>query len=376
MTIYDFYILMRRPSKTVTQAHIALRAGVSQSAVSAILAGSNSRNVSSDTRARVLALAEELGYLTRKSSSPGDSDTHRRNVLIVESHTSSSRRTNEEWVEIAYQGFTGKILTSSGEYLQQQGVGFSVFQFKDSEKNSLTQWLADSDIAGVLWHAEDSDSALLHWVASRFPLVLLNRDWQSSIPFDSVGISQEQNILLAAEHLWAQGHRRIATFGHQPGNPLCRRRMAAYTQFVEERGLRNYREFQEISDAPHVPAIEKVTAILETWSRLGSEAPTALITGDVFALPLLQKAQTLGISIPADLSVIGFDNTAPCSFVTPALTSIEEPLEEMCRIAVDLLLRRIADHSAASVAVQICPHLVIRHSVHDLLQRNPAPTIA
>jgi len=353
--------------RAVTQSQIARCAGVSQSAVSAILGGSNPRNISEETRVKVLAIAEKLGYLNRRSVSSLEEPVGngRRNVLIVEAKSPSMPNLNEEWVENAYQSFMGKILTSSGHYLQQQGVGLSVFQFKKTEAQALTQWLADSDTKGVLWHATDSDSALLHWVGSRFPLVLLNRDWRSSIPFDSVSISQEQNILLAAEHLWSKGHRRIAVFGHSPGDSMCRRRMAAYQQFVEERGLRNYKEFQDIPDAGDIPALEKVKAILETWKSLGEEAPTALIAGDVFALPLLREALAMGIDIPGDLSVIGFDNTAPCSLVRPALTSMEEPLDEMCRIAVELLLRRMGNPSEPSLAVQVTPRLVLRQSVQD-----------
>lgn len=353
---------MKSTPRRVTQQQIAREAGVSQAAVSAILSGSGALNVSEDTRAAVLAAAEKLGYTLRRSASKaaaGPAD--KQNVLIVESEPPKSGA-NEEWLENAYQSFMGKILTTSGQCLQRHGLGLSVFYLGEPIK--LTQWLAESDVAGVLWHASDRDSALLHWVASRFPLVLLNRDWKAAVPFDSVSVDQEQNILIAAEHLWKLGHRRIATFGHYAGNSFYRRRMSAYHQFVQERGLRDYREFQEISDDPAIPAMPtKVAAILDTWKKLGPEAPTALITSDVFALPMLREARAAGISVPRDLSVVGIDNTAPCPLTEPALSSMEQSFEEMCRIGVDLLLRRKANPAEPALTVQVAPSFVSRESV-------------
>lgn len=360
---------MKRPTPPVTQALIARTAGVSQATVSAILSGSDSLNIGDETRANILAIAERLGYVIRKplrkpAASPSPESTARQSVLIVESSpiTDTSK---ESWLESAYQTLMGKILTSSSFHLRAHNLGLSLFHL--DEPKALMQWLTDSDIGGVIWHANDSDSSILHWVASRHPLVLINRQWQSSaVSFDSVSVDQEKNMTIALEHLWARGHRRICTFGHAPTNSFFRRRVAAYKDFTSIRGLRDYVEFQALSDAPEVPAATKVEAILSTWKSLGSEAPTALVTSDVFALPLLREARRAGIDVPAQLSVVGIDNTSACELVDPPLTSLEESFGEMCRVAVDLLVRRMASRDAPGCTVQIAPRLVERRSVHDL----------
>jgi len=358
------YISMSSP-KPVTQSQIAKATGISQAAVSAILSGSKTLAVSEDTRRAVLATAERLGYVQRKTARVDANSV--QTVLMVEDEP-KARATDQPWVAEAYQAFMGKIITASGCALQRHGIGSSVFYLNNPQ--GLTQWLADSETQGVLWHATDADPSLLHWVASRFPLVLLNREWKAGVPFDSVSVDQEKNILLAAEYLWNHGHRKIATFGHFAGNSFFRRRMAAYKQFVQERGIRDYAEFQEISDALDYPALEKVREIIAVWKRLGKDAPTALITGDVFALPLLAEARKAGMNIPEDLSVIGIDNTAPCSVVDPQLTSMEEPFEDMCRVAVDLLLRRKENFTAPAHTVLIAPRLIERQSVRTL---SPQP---
>lgn len=352
-------------SKALTQAEIARKAGISQSAVSAILSGSSALSVGDETRDKVLELARKYGYVARRSMprGVGQAADKRQTALIVENEAPRVE-TNEPWLSEAYQTFMGKILSASSRYLLNYDIALSVYQLSDHKR--FTQWLAESAVAGVLWHATDSDSALMHWVASRFPMVLLNREWKSSVTVDTVSVDQEKNIYIAADHLCAMGHRKICIFGHNPKNSFYRRRMAAYRLFIEERGLRNYTEFQEIPDALDASSLDKVHNIIQVWKQLGSEAPTAIITNDVFALQLLREGQKAGIRIPEDLSVIGIDNTSPCSLVNPPLTSMEEPLDEMCKTAVDLLMRRKLNPTEPAHAVQIAPRLIVRESVRNL----------
>jgi LacI family transcriptional regulator len=368
---------MRTPPRQITQAQIARKAGISQAAVSAILSGTGggTLTVSDETRQRVLAIAEKLGYVSRKTASRSTGGST-RNVLIV-CPQAPRRATNEEWIENTYQTLMGKVLTTASQQLNEQDFALSVFHLGESTR--LTQWLAESDIRGVLWHAADTDTALLHWVASRVPLVLLNRERRSATPIDVVSIDQEMNIRMAAEHLWSLGHRRIAVFGHCPDNSFFRARINAWRQFAEERDIRNYTEFQKISDASARPALEKIDEIIATWKNLGSDAPTALITSDVFALPLLHRAAVTGIAIPRQLSVVGIDNTSACPLMTPALTSLDQPFEEMTRVAVDLLLRRMSASGAPDLTdpsqnVRIAPRLIVRRSVHDLSSRPTTAT--
>ncbi len=348
----------------VTQAEIAKRSGVSQAAVSAILSGSTSLNVSEDTRAKVLGLAEKLGYVGRRTPSRSSAESGKwRSALLVE--TLPTVEIADPWVSSGYETLMGKIVTVTGQQLAGHGVGISVHHLGQNRK-ALMQWLSDSDIDGVIWHATDKDHALLHWVASRYPLVLINREWSGHLPHDEVGIDQAKNITVAAEHLWEAGHRRIATFGHCPTNSIFQRRIDGYRRFVREKGIRDYVEFQALNDDQDYPAPQKIDDILRLWSELGAEAPTAIIMSDAFALRLLGAARKAGVRVPEDLSIIGIDNTVPCPLMDPPLSSMEEPFDEMCREAVDLLLRRMDNRDTPSRSVQIAPRLVSRESVRRL----------
>ncbi len=364
---------MKRPRHSVTQSEIARKAGLSQAAVSAILSGSTAVNVSEETRSSILALAEKLGYVARKSVSKSAPESgKRRSALLVE--TLPTIEAEDDWVSSGYETLMGKIVTGASRHLAEHGVGISVHHLSGNSRG-LMQWLADSDIGGVIWHASDKDHALLHWVASRYPLVLINREWQSSVAYDSVSVDQAKNISIAAEHLWAAGHRKIATFGHCPTNSIFQRRVDGYLRFVREKKIRNYVEFQQLNDEQDYAAPKKVADILRTWKALGSEAPTGMIMSDAFALRLLGAARKEGIRVPHDLSIIGIDNTTPCGLMDPPLSSMEEPFDEMCHEAAEMLIRRMENRELPSRALQIAPKLCARESVRTLTknQTNPPP---
>jgi len=349
--------------KNPTQSEIARRAKVSQAAVSAILSGSRSLNVSAETRANVLAIAKELGYVVRRvpaARNGASAQARPPSVVIVEADYGDDP-SGGQWLSQAYNELNGRIYTALGNGLQAQGGNFSIHRMRDSQ--SFMQWLNSAEIDGVIWRMGSEDEALLHWVASRYHLVLLNREWSAPVHFDSVVIDQEKGVMLALEHLWKAGHRRIAYFGHTPGSYLAQSRLSAYHRFTAKRELYPFPEFQAIPDRQEQPLLDKVMAMVELIRSLGKKAPTAILTGDIFSLVLVQKAQQAGIRIPEDLSVVGIDNLTPCAFSSPPLTSLEMPFEVVSRMAIDLYLQRREDRELPSRKLAISPRLIVRESV-------------
>lgn len=342
-------------TRGVTQADIAKAVGVSQAVVSDVLSGAMRITVSPETRSRVLGTASELGYVAKRKPVQAPPSE----VLLVESPPPAA--INEPWLDAAYRALMGDIVVSCQRQLAGADYGLKLTSASGDE--ALTQRLSRADFAGVLWHAGDADRGLLEWVAARHPLVLLNRTPRGIANFDCVSVDQERNVLVAADHLWQRGHRRIAFFGNTPGSGMHARRRAAYRQFAQEQGVRVYDEFLALPDRPEVPAADKAAAMLRLIAELGDEAPTALITADVFALPLLQQAEAAGLAVPRQLSVIGIDDTAACPYARPALSSLAQPFAAMARTGVDLLLRRIADPASPGQVVQVGPQLIARASV-------------
>lgn len=359
---------MSRSKKSVTQHQIAEVAGVSQTAVSAILANSGASRVSETTRKQVLKIAARMGYVIPRPA-PAKKSAARGHVLLVE-NAGVSLESREHWVSMAYDALRGKIISEAGTRLHHHDLGISVYHLQDDGLH-LMEWLAGSGVIGVIWHASDPGPSLLHWIASRYPTVLLNHGGRAHAFCDTVGVSQELNISLPAEYLWSRGHRKIALFGSCPTNPIFARRIGEYRRFIREKGLREYREFLDLPDEQERPADEKVRAILDLWQGLAGDAPTAIILSDVFALRLVGSAAGRGISVPGDLSVIGIDNTAPCEWVTPPLTSMRGPYERICHLAVDLLARRLDHPREPAQTIAISPELVERDSVRTLPVSTP-----
>jgi len=352
--------MMSQKKQPVTQAEIARRVGISQAAVSTVLSRSSSANVNDETRLQVLAVAEELGYRIRKRKALGSGGSM-RNVLFVQN--SYITPTDEPWMSDAMEVLYAKMTGVCAEHLAEANIRMTLLK---EDASRVIRWLKESDISGVVWHISDSDSAPMQWVASHYPLVLINRVWDSPASYDVVSLNQERALSVAAEHLWERGHRRIAMFGHSDHASFYRRRVAAYLTFVQQHQIRDYKEFRDISDSPDIPALDKIDAILKLWRDLGDDAPTAMILPDIFALPLVKCAPQYGVRIPEDLSVVGMDNALPCQFVQPALSSVDSHHEEIAAAAADMLIQRMNNPERLSRNMQISPKLVMRDSVKIL----------
>ncbi|WPJ95576.1 LacI family DNA-binding transcriptional regulator [Coraliomargarita algicola] len=361
---------MTTPRK-VTQSDVARAAKVSQGVVSCVLSGrsSDTLSVGDETRRRVLAVANELGYRVRSSVRREDSAAaSRKQVLLVTPapHRGASSAVKDSAVSVSYRSFMEHSVTEIGAHLSEHGVGLSIHQLT-SEKG-LMQWLTESDVCAVIWHTSVGDGSLLGWVAARYPLVVVNQAGQSTQLLDGVSINQALNVRLPMDHLWESGHRKIAYFGQVPGNLVFEERLSAYRGFVCAKNIHNYEEFQAIPDEQLRPAAEKVQMILDTWESLGEGAPTAIVLGDVFALLLLGAAQARGIRIPEDLSVVGIDNVDACDYVSPRLTSVAQCFPALCESVVERLMRRIQNPDSPTQFVAIAPYLVERDSVRKFSQ--------
>ena len=109
---------------------------------------------------------------------------------------------------------------------------------------------------------------------------------------------------------------------------------------------------------------------LQRWKSL-SHPPTAVITyNDVYGLAFIKQAPAAGVKIPEDLSVIGFDNIIACHYVSPPLSSVNQAMEEMGRLSVGLLEKRIQEGKATPFKKIVCgTELIIRESIGGIKKR-------
>ena len=193
------------------------------------------------------------------------------------------------------------------------------------------------------------------------PVVLLDNYFPQKA-FTRIAMDDRAAGRLVAAHLWDKGHRRIAVAYGGGYLPKELRRQGA-AELLAERGQEVPPEWLIRCEQP--VSSGKAFATLEAFLGIGTALPTALIcTSDEEAVELYKAAESRGLRIPADLSVISFDNSSLAELPGIALTSVNHPGQYMGELATQVLLERILNPGIASQTTSlIAPALVERGSV-------------
>ena len=318
--------------------------------VSRILNGRQSGvPIREDTRQRVMTVAAELGYkpnlLARglrgsRSSLVGViardvSDPFHIQVLHGVNEVTRSRD---------YRLFLGHV-----DYRPDVALTYGSM-FERSHADGI---LILGDLAG-------GDEALAD-LTSQHRFMIGVSDRTERISFPGVYGNSARGTLLALDHLWDLGHRRIVCV-YDPGTADQRQRARLYERFMAERGQAVAMATYQTSQPDPGPSYELGRRLL---AAPGRSVPSAIYaTSDTIAIGLMQAAYQARIAIPSQLSIVGFDNIDIAAFMIPPLTTVSQSGVEMGRIAATLLLDMIERDRAADEIEDIVlePTLVVRES--------------
>ena len=221
--------------------------------------------------------------------------------------------------------------------------------------------LIDRGIGGIIIYGEPtaSNHALLAEATRRgAPVVQIDRSL-AGLPYDFVGVDNRAAAREMTEHLLGLGHRRIAFLSIAPGPSTCAERLQGFRDALRERlGAEEEPEF-----VAHVPDGSPLHGIAEAWlARL--DPPTAVFAvNDRLAVKFIQTLVRLGVSVPDQVAVVGFDNSRWAEVVTPALTTVEQPFTAIGETAAHLLLDRMsARYTGPPRRVLLPTRLVVRQS--------------
>jgi LacI family transcriptional regulator len=166
----------------------------------------------------------------------------------------------------------------------------------------------------------------------------------------------------ATRHLTALGHRRIGFLGGRPDLESSRQREQGYRSALAEAGLGVDEGLMRVGDYKRAPSVEPARELL----RL-ADPPTAIFAAnDLSALGVMDAAHELGLRIPEDLSLVGFDNVPESALTTPPLTTINQPIQQMGSAAVDLLVHLMDGSGDRDTHVRLPTELVERGSTRAL----------
>lgn len=300
---------------------MAARAGVSRTAVSFVLNGNDAGNVSTPTRDRILAAAAELGYTP--------------NLVASSLRRQSTRQVGIITDAIATSPFAGRLLRGAMERAGERGFMVSLFDTAERPERETTaaQELQRRRADGMLYAAMGLRE-LAHVPDVGLPVVLAN----CFVPGDGVPcvIPDEQLAGRAAgQHLLSCGHRRITMLGGTPPAVAGPLRAEGFRAAMDAAGL-------PASQTPVVTAGWTIDAGYAAACRVldAGDRPTAVFAvNDRVAVGVLLAAARLGLSVPGDLSVVGFDDQEELAAnVVPALTTLALPHHQMGERAMDILL--------------------------------------
>jgi len=206
-----------------------------------------------------------------------------------------------------------------------------------------------------------NDEFLKELIDQRVPIALVARE-MSVLSTSTVLVDDFAGGYNATRHLIELGHRRIAVIAESMSVSSSKERVRGYRHALEEAELRYDEELVLTSDFSIESGRVTALAILQRPSR-----PTAIFAcNDLLAIGALQAAKELGIRVPDDLSVVGFDNTILASITDPPMTTVAQPIRAMGHQVVDLIVAEINEESTVKQRVVLLPELIIRQSTQAL----------
>jgi DNA-binding LacI/PurR family transcriptional regulator len=327
--------------RTPTIATIAGEVGVSVTTVSKVLNGR--ADVAADTRARVEASLRRHQYQRRaRRQSTG---TAQLDIVFHEYESA--------W---AMEIICGVDAVATPADVR---VGLSHL---DRQHRPTQRWL-DAVIArhplGVLFVLCTVTDAQRHQLErQRIPIVVVDSDSATSASVPTVGANNWNGGLIATRHLFELGHRRIAIISG-PEDVLCSRaRVAGFRSAHDEAGIALDPDLVRYGNFHVTGGYEHAMTLLAHPGR-----PTAVFAGsDTQAMGVYRAARQLGLDIPRDLSVIGYDNLPVAGWIGPSLTTVNQPLRDMAGTATRMLLDMARDVEPENRRIDFVTELVVRES--------------
>ncbi|WP_370086867.1 LacI family DNA-binding transcriptional regulator [Streptacidiphilus sp. MAP12-16] len=323
-----------------TLAEIAREAGVSAPTVSKVLNGR--ADVAAATRLRVEELLHRHGYQRRRGNSQAAP------LLDLVFHELES-----SWAMEVIRGVENVA----------REEGLSVVLSESAGRLSPGQSWVDGVLArrptGVILVLSNLDAAQQAQLTSRdIPFVVLDPAGDSGEDVPAIGATNWHGGLAATRHLLELGHRRIAMISGPSGMMCSRARIAGYRAALETAGVVYEPSLIRSGDFHHEAGYAAGLELLRLPDR-----PTAVFTGnDLQALGLYAAARELGLRIPDDLSVVGFDDLPIARWVGPPLTTVRQPLTEMAEAAARLVCDLARGNRPSTLRLDLATQLVERSS--------------
>lgn len=326
---------------------IAKKVGVSAATVSYVLNGKD-KKVSTETRKKVYKAMDELGY-TRDHAAVSLSTGKSHLIGLTLPYSSPS-------VAFLYNPFYAEFLGFFEEILKQKGYDViigSTIDDKDFERWYKSRALDGVMVLGSL--GKKAENTLLR-INAHVVLADVYEDYNA--PFTNIRFNDEKAEYLATSHLISIGHKKIGYLGGPDTSIVNHKRYCGYEKALLEHDYPIPRD-----------CLFHASTTLEGGYEMGDEIKKKLggmsaivVDADIVAIGLIRRLLELGVKLPEELSIVGFDDIQPAQYIFPPLTTVRQDIKEKATLAANAILEAIASPSAEKKSYVIEPSLTLRSS--------------
>lgn len=353
----------------VTRDDVARLAGTSSAVVSYVING-GPRGVAEETRRRVLAAVDELGY--------------RPNAVARALRSSTSRVLGLVVPDIA-NPFFAELAGSIEQAAFQRGYALFLGNAMqdDARQAGYLQAFADHQVQGMLLIGAASrgrgdlpPATKAELRATTVPVVFLDRK-PRGLDGTVLAVDNRDGAWQATRHLVEHGHREVACLAGPKDLSPAWERNAGWEKALRQAGIDPRAQLVTHTEFDRYAAFEAMRAVIPTLQR-----PQALfVHSDEQAIGVLHASAAAGVRVPQDLAVASFDGIRESQMTSPRLTTVRQPVEEVGRRAVELVIQRMRGetqtHQTLPVALQLgescgCGHIGSMHRRGRRAQVLPA----
>ncbi|MFC5473612.1 LacI family DNA-binding transcriptional regulator [Paraherbaspirillum soli] len=326
-----------------TMKQVAEKSGVSTTTVSHVI--NNTRVVSEDVRQRVLTVIQEMRYVPSAVARSLKNDRTNTIGMMIPNNSNP---------------YFAEVIQGIEDASFKLGYNIILCNSYDDPRKQLEyiRVLMEKRIDGLILVSSGSDSELTRLLADeQLPKVLVDRE-VTGIAADFIEADHEQGGYLATKYLLDLGHRDIACVSGPKDLLPSRDRVTGYLRALREAGVNLHMSWLVHSDFTSQGGYTATQQLLALPNR-----PSAVFFGnDLMAIGGICAATEAGVRIPADLTVMGYDDIALASFSNPPLTTIAQPKHEIGELTARILVDRIMNEHLPLRRELLQPTLIVRKS--------------
>jgi LacI family transcriptional regulator len=336
-----------RAIENVTIIDVAREAGVSYATVSRVI--NNKAHVKPEKRDAVLNAMSRLGYVVNQQARSLAGGRSRIIGLLVQNLGSS-------WMGAIVRGIDEEL--AANDYDLMLYTTHRISSRETTYVTTLTRGMAD----GLLLLLPRNPAAYLESLRQQqFPYVLIDHEGIDDRG-PAVDVANRQGAYQAVHYLIELGHRRIGFITGNMEMASARERLDGYRAALEEAGITYEPALVVVGDYSRMAGFRGTQQLLAY-----AQPPTAIFaSNDESAFGVMEAAHEQQLQIPRDLSVIGFDDISEAGTVHPPLTTVHQPLDQMGRIATQMLLAAIQNPDLRPQRITLPTELIIRGSCRPI----------